>query len=188
MPMIRFTPLETARTRPAASVRARFAFHGLGRTLSLIILIAGALACTDAAPGSECGPSTATVARVIDGDTIELESGERVRYLMIDTPESTTETECYGPEAKQLNELLVAGKQITLRYDEQCTDDYDRLLAYIELSGQEINRVMLERGYACVLHISPNGDDVVDEYDAIEYEARMLDKGLWGACEPLPCG
>jgi micrococcal nuclease len=156
--------------------------------LSLIILIAGALACTDAAPGSECGPSTATVARVIDGDTIELESGERVRYLMIDTPESTTETECYGPEAKQLNELLVGGKQITLRYDEQCTDDYDRLLAYIELSGQEINRVMLERGYACVLHISPNGDDVVDEYDAIEYEARMLDKGLWGACEPLPCG
>jgi micrococcal nuclease len=158
------------------------------RTLACLAFTIAALACTDTPPGGECGPSTAIVAQVIDGDTIELESGERVRYLMIDTPESTTETECFGPEAKALNEMLVAGKQITLRYDDECTDDYDRLLAYVELSGQEINRVMLERGYACVLHISPNGDDVVDEYESIETEARMLDKGLWGACEPLPCG
>jgi micrococcal nuclease len=155
---------------------------GLAATISF------AFACTDTGPGGECGPSSATVMQVIDGDTIEIDSGERVRYLMIDSPESTTQTECFGPEAKLLNEMLVAGKQITLRYDEQCTDDYDRLLAYIEVSGQEINRVMVERGYACVLHISPNGDDVVDEYDALETEARMLDKGLWGACDPLPCG
>jgi micrococcal nuclease len=157
-------------------------------TAAFALVLTAALACTEPGTGSECGPSTATVARVVDGDTIELESGERVRYLMIDTPESTTQTECFGPEAKLLNESLVAGKEITLRYDEECTDDYDRLLAYIEISGQEINRVIVERGYACVLHISPNGDDVVDEYDALETEARMLDKGLWGACDPLPCG
>jgi micrococcal nuclease len=165
----------------SAIIAARSAF---------IAALAGtaALSCTEPAPGSECGPSTGTVARVIDGDTIELTSGQRIRYLMIDTPESTTETECYGPEAKLLNEMLVDGKEITLRYDEECTDDYDRLLAYIEVSGQEINRVMVERGYACVLHISPNGDDVVDEYDALETEARMLDKGLWAACDPSPCG
>lgn len=148
------------------------------------------LACDPAPSGplSECGPTTATVARVIDGDTIELDSGERVRYLMIDAPESTTETECFGPEAKLLNEMLVADKQITLRYDQACTDDYDRLLAYVEVSGQEVNKLMLERGYACVLHIPPNGDDVVAEYDALEYEAQMLDKGLWATCDPSPCG
>lgn len=158
---------------------------GLAGLLAMITIVS---ACTEPDAGSECGPSIGTVARVIDGDTIELTTGERIRYLMIDTPESTTETECFGPEAKLLNEMLVGGKQITLRYDEQCTDDYDRLLAYIELSGQEINRVMVERGYACVLHIPPNGDDVVDEYDALETEARMLDKGLWAACDPSPCG
>jgi micrococcal nuclease len=162
------------------------------RILALAVALACASGCTDAAldgaDGSACGPTTATVARVIDGDTIELSSGERVRYLMVDTPESTTETECFGPEAKLLNEMLVDGKQITLRYDEQCTDDFDRLLAYVEVSGQEVNRVLLERGYACVLHIPPNGDDIADEYDALETEADMLDKGLWAACDPTPCG
>jgi micrococcal nuclease len=140
------------------------------------------------APASDCGPITGTVAQVIDGDTIELASGERVRYLMIDTPESTTETECFGPEAKELNQTLVEGREITLRYDEVCTDIYDRLLAYVEVSGQEINKVMIERGYACVLHIPPNGDEVIDEYEALESEARTLDKGLWAACDPTPCG
>jgi micrococcal nuclease len=158
---------------------------------ALLALAATALACVGGLAdeaGSECGPSTATVARVIDGDTIELDSGERVRYLMIDTPESTTATECFGPEAKQLNEALVGGEEITLRYDVECTDAYDRLLAYVEVSGQEINKVILERGYACVLHIPPNGENIVDEYEALETEARMLDKGLWAACDPTPCG
>lgn len=165
------------------------------RTLGLAVALACSLACADPGAGTDagcephpCGPTCATVARVVDGDTIELSTGERVRYLMIDTPESTTETECFGPEAKLLNETLVDGKDITLRYDQQCTDDFDRLLAYVEVSGQEINRVMVERGYACVLHIPPNGDDVVDEYEALETEARMLDKGLWPTCDPSPCG
>lgn len=160
--------------------------------VSISVSLAGVLACAavgeDDDGGSACGPTQGTVARVVDGDTIELETGERVRYLMIDTPESTTETECFGPEAKQLNELLVGGKAVTLRYDVECTDAYDRLLAYVEVSGQDVSRVLVERGYACVLHIPPNGDDVVDEYEALETEARMLDKGLWAACDPQPCG
>lgn len=165
--------------------------HSHRSQLFMAVAVTGLLACdptTDDDTGSECGPSTAIVARVIDGDTIELDSGERVRYLMIDTPESTTETECYGPEAKQLNETLVGGEEITLRYDVECKDDYDRLLAYVEVSGQEINKVMLERGYACVLHIPPNGDAIADEYETLELEARMLDKGLWANCDPTPCG
>lgn len=137
-----------------------------------------------------CGPSEAKVERVIDGDTIELESGERVRYLMIDTPESTTQLECWGEEAKAANVALVEGKTVTLRYDQECTDAYGRLLAYVELSGKEINRVMIERGHACVLHISPNGDDVAAEYEALEYQAQMQSPpaGLWAACDPTPCG
>ncbi len=39
--------------------------------------------------GSSCGPSTGVVARVIDGDTIELETGERIRYLLVNAPETT---------------------------------------------------------------------------------------------------
>src|SRR5690606_5939938 len=128
--------------------------------------------CDSGSDPDRCGPSEAIVKRVIDGDTVELESGERVRYLMIDTPESTTEQECWGPEAKQANRDLVEGKAVTLRYDAECEDRYGRLLAYVELSGQVINRVMVERGHACVLHIPPNGEDEVDDYRDLEYAAE----------------
>lgn len=148
-----------------------------------------ALLCACAPSGPEqCGPSEAVVKRVIDGDTIELASGERIRYLMIDTPESTTEHECWGEESKLANRDLVEGRTIKLRYDLQCEDDYGRLLAYVELSGQEINRVMVERGHACVLEIPPNGEAVADEYRDLEYAAEQLGKGLWAVCDPIPCG
>jgi micrococcal nuclease len=135
-----------------------------------------------------CGPSEAVVMQVVDGDTIDIDSGDRVRYLMIDTPESTTEQECWGSEAKQANRDLVEGKTVRLRYDVECQDEYGRLLAYVELQNQTINRVMVERGHACVLQIPPNGEAELDEYRDLEYAAEQLGKGLWAACNPIPCG
>lgn len=159
-----------------------------------LLLVLALLSCSasDDAAGDEagdgrCGPSEGVVAKVVDGDTIDLESGERVRYLMIDTPESTTEVECWGPEAKQANTELVAGKTVSLAYDVECEDDYGRLLAYVSLGETVINEIMVERGHACVLHIPPNGDAVVETYESLAYAAEMLDKGLWAACDPNPC-
>lgn len=153
-------------------------------------LVLALLSCTDEggeAGEARCGPSEGVVATVVDGDTIDLESGERVRYLMIDTPESTTEVECWGPEAKQANTELVAGKTVSLAYDVECEDDYGRLLAYVSRGETVINEVMVERGHACVLHIPPNGDAMVETYESLAYAAEMLDKGLWAACDPNPC-
>ena len=141
-----------------------------------------------AAEGSSCGPTRAVVERVIDGDTVELEDGTRVRYLMIDTPESTNgKDDCFGAEATDLNRMLVEGKEVTLRYDVECTDRFYRLLAYIEVSGREINSLMVERGAACVLHIPPNGEDRADEFAALEAQARASMVGVWGACEDVTC-
>ncbi|HVK74433.1 MAG TPA: thermonuclease family protein [Kofleriaceae bacterium] len=149
-------------------------------------LVASAAACGSEGPA--CGPTEAVVARAIDGDTIELATGERVRYLMVDTPESTTEVECYGENARAFNADLVTGKTVQLRYDVECTDRFGRLLAYVTVDGQEINRILVERGYGCVLHIPPNGDDRKDEFDMLEYRARAEGRGLWSACtSPLPC-
>jgi micrococcal nuclease len=145
------------------------------------------------APLAACGGGgdddgeTATVARVIDGDTVELTDGRRVRYLMVDTPESTTETECYGPEAKDFNIALVDGKSVELRFDVEREDQFGRLLAYVTVDGSEINPVIVERGYGCVLHIPPNGDDRASEFDELELRARTLGRGLWSACTPRPC-
>jgi len=141
--------------------------------------------------GIPCGPGSARVARVIDGDTIELEGGEKVRYLMVDSPEITGgHEECYGEEARALNEQLVGGKQVTLTYDEECTDRFGRLLSYVAINEREINTLLVERGYACVLYVPPSGAARREEFEALEFEARSLKRGLWNpeTCEENPCG
>lgn len=138
---------------------------------------------------SVCGPTTGTVARVIDGDTLELTSGERIRYLLVDTPESTNgATDCYGQNAKQLNNELVAGKEVSMVYDEaECTDRFSRLLAYVSVAGQEVNHILVERGYACVLYIPPAGDDRHVEFEELELRARAEGRGMWSACPVVTC-
>jgi micrococcal nuclease len=162
--------------------------------VALPLGLLGAAACdgppaTTSDPGEDpCGPTRATVARVVDGDTVELTTGERVRYLMIDTPESTQgQLDCYGQESKAVNEELVDGAEITLQYDAKCTDTYGRLLAYVYTDEGEVNRILVRRGYACVYHIPPNGDDRVAEFRALEAEAQTLGSGLWGACSIPTC-
>ncbi len=157
----------------------------VSRALALVLVAVGATACDS---GSQCGPSEAVVTRIIDGDTVELENGTTIRYLMINTPETTGgKNDCYGQNAVQFNTDLVLNKTVTLDYDVECTDRFDRTLAYVSVGGQEVNKLLLERGYACLLHISPNGDDRLAEYKAIEAAAKAANRGLWGACSPIPC-
>jgi len=129
------------------------------------------------------------VDRVVDGDTIVLRSGERIRYLLVDTPESTGgKVECFGAAAARFNTDLVLGQEVELTYDVECRDRFDRLLAYVTVAGQDVSRLLVERGYACVLHIPPNGEDRADELEAIEARARAEGRGLWGECQVRPCG
>jgi micrococcal nuclease len=149
-------------------------------------VIAAALA--GCAGGSPCGATEATVERVIDGDTIELTGGVKIRYLLVNAPETTNgHMDCYGANAAQFNSDLVLGKTVELRYDVECTDMYGRSLAYVTVGGQEVNRLLVERGYACVLHIPPDGDDRYAEFMALQADAKAAMRGLWGACDPIPC-
>lgn len=154
----------------------------------LWLLCAAAVATSGCASddGSRCGPTTGVVANVVDGDTIDLESGERIRYLMIDTPELSS-SDCYAQEATELNRQLVLGRAVQLTYDVECTDRFDRLLAYVHVGDNEINTVMVERGYACLLHIPPNGEDRRAEFSALESLARNEERGMWGQCEVVTC-
>lgn len=158
-----------------------------GRPLALLLLLtacdpAGATT-TATEPQNLCGPSTAIVASVIDGDTIVLEGGQKVRYLMIDTPEITKgKHDCYGEEARQYNEDLVLGQEVSLTYDQECEDQYGRLLAYVEAPDGEANSLLVARGFACVLIVPPNGEDRESEFMSLELGARQKGAGLWGAC------
>ena len=78
---------------------------------AVVLLSWSSAACSGT--GSVCGPSEAIVAEVIDGDTVILDNGDRIRYLMIDAPEiSGGENECFGIEARDFNRDLVLNKQV----------------------------------------------------------------------------
>lgn len=154
--------------------------------IAVLGALAGAVGCDGG--GSACGADKALVTRVVDGDTIELESGVKIRYLMVNAPETTSgKNECYGQNAVTFNTDLVLGKEVELSYDVECEDRFGRTLAYVRVAGQEVNSLLLERGYGCLLHIPPDGDDRLDEFKALEAAAKAAGRGLWGACNPIPC-
>jgi len=137
---------------------------------------------------SPCGPTHVTVDRVIDGDTIVLTTGERVRYLNIDANEITNgHNDCYGEEARTLNASLVEGQEVDLGFDQECTDMFGRLLAYVSISGREVNSLLVERGYACSLYIPPDGTARRAEFAALEAQAKAARAGMWGACAVIEC-
>ena len=133
----------------------------------------------------------AEVAHVVDGDTIELTTGEKVRYVGVDTPETkhpNKPVQCFGREAAARNKELVEGKKILMEKDVSNTDRYDRLLRYIYLPNPEasgealfVNEYLVEQGYAHVLTYPP---DI--KYDKMlldaEKKAREEQNGLWSKC------
>lgn len=155
--------------------------------IGAVLLASAALASAGCDGSGQCGPARGRVSRAVDGDTIELGGGERVRYLLVDAPESAGQAECYGAEAARLNAALVEGAEVDLDYDRVCEDDYGRLLAYVAVRGREINALLVERGAGCTLYIPPNGADRRGEFEALQVEARSAGRGLWGACADDPC-
>ncbi len=124
------------------------------------------------------------VARVIDGDTIEIEGGERVRYIGMDTPETVkphTAIQCFGPEASQENKKLVAGKIVRLEKDVTNRDKYGRLLRYVWLGNNLVDLTLVQLGFARATPYPPNIHYKTKFYQA-ENLARKQKIGLWKSC------
>ncbi|MBI5233161.1 MAG: thermonuclease family protein [Deltaproteobacteria bacterium] len=118
------------------------------------------------------------VSFVVDGDTIILENGERVRYIGIDTPERD---EPFYTEARGLNHGFVSGKKIRLVIcPEEKRDKYKRLLAWVYVDATLVNAELLKKGLAKVLIIPPCGSHKAKEFRALEQKARQEKKGIWG--------
>ena len=101
-----------------------------------------------------------TVRWVNDGDTIVLDSGQRVRYIGINAPEIDHENQKaqpYGYQAKSYNKKLVGSQKVRLEYDIEQRDKYGRELAYVYLNdGTFINARLLAAGLAFYLYHKPN--------------------------------
>lgn len=118
---------------------------------------------------------TVMVTRVIDGDTIEVEGGRKVRYIGIDSPE---EGRPYSKEAFAKNRELVEGKVVTLEKDVSEKDVFGRLLRYVYVGDTFVNAQLVEEGMAEAKAYPP---DVAheDEFQELEEEAKESGKGMW---------
>lgn len=124
------------------------------------------------------------VNRVIDGDTIEIGSGQKVRYIGINTPEtvdSRRTIQCFGKEASAKNKELVEGKKVRLEKDVSEKDKFGRLLRYIYIDRLFINDYLVRQGYAYASTYPP---DVKYQQQFLEAqkEARKNNRGLWATC------
>ncbi|HSG05118.1 MAG TPA: thermonuclease family protein [Nitrospiria bacterium] len=126
------------------------------------------------------------VIRVIDGDTIELKGGERVRYLGIDAPERHRRIqgrwvgveEPFSEEAYVFNRERVEGKGVRLEFDREIRDHYRRLLAYVFVGDEMINEELIEAGLVRV-RIHPPNFRYKDIFKQAEQKARLEGMGLW---------
>ncbi len=130
----------------------------------------------------------ATVAAVVDGDTIKLQDGRTVRYIGIDTPETkhpTKAKQCFGKEASEHNKQLVFGQTVELEKDVSETDRYGRLLRYVWLNGQLVNALLVRDGYAHAASFPPDLK-YQSQFATLAVEAQQAGRGLWTSCSPAP--
>lgn len=127
----------------------------------------------------------ATVLRVVDGDTVELSDGRKVRYIGVDTPElhhPTKGVQCFGKEAMEKNKELVEGKTIKMKKDVSETDRYKRLLRYVWVNDVFVNEYLAREGYALQATFPPDVK-YAELFRSAAEEARLQNKGLWKMCQ-----
>lgn len=151
-------------------------------------------------PSITIATNSAIVKRVIDGDTIQLENNQLVRYIGINTPELHNRqkpVECFAQKAFEFNKKLVEGKTVYLEKDVSETDKYKRLLRYVWIENSRfktensklttknnkimVNEILVREGYAYVSTFPPDVKYATLFRQAQE-EAINKNKGLWKKC------
>lgn len=124
-----------------------------------------------------CFGTTTRVSRIIDGDTFETETGEKVRLIGINAPEIS---DIFGIESKQHLIELINGKTVTLQTDKISNDRdrYSRLLRYVILDGIDINKKMISDGFAFAY--LKYRFEKSNDYKEAQLTASEQNKRMWG--------
>jgi micrococcal nuclease len=134
------------------------------------------------APPESLAEGEHRVERVIDGDTLLLADGARVRLIGVDCPETVKPhhpIEPFGPEASAFTKSFVAGGQVRLQFDRERIDRYDRFLAYVFVGDAMLNEELLRAGLARVEHRFHYSQSIKRQFDQAEEEARLERRGIW---------
>jgi endonuclease YncB( thermonuclease family) len=150
---------------------------------ALVIAAGGLGGCADEENGAaDAAEPTARVAFVVDGDTIHVDGGRRIRLVQIDAPEVD---ECYARAAtRALRRLLPAGATVTLERDRTLddVDDYGRLLRYVVSGTRNVNVELVRLGAAVPYFFRGERGVLAGRLLDAARQARRLRRGLWAAC------
>jgi micrococcal nuclease len=140
-------------------------------------------------PGGVGLTGAVTVVDVVDGDTIKVSTGETLRLIGVDTPETRDPrrpVQCFGREASARAHALLDGARVRLEHDpsQGRRDKYGRTLAYVWLpDGRLYNETIIAEGYAHeYTYAIPYR--YRDAFRAAERSAREAGRGLWS---PATC-
>jgi len=120
------------------------------------------------------------VTNIVDGDTLDLNSSDRVRFSGINTPETG---ECYYQEAKDKLKSLVLNKEVYVERDITNGDKYGRLLRYIYVENVLVNSVLVQGGYARVYDKYASDTKRYSELKQIELIAKNNSLGIWNCTD-----
>lgn len=97
---------------------------------------------------------TGICVNVVDGDTIYLDSGEKVRLVGVNTPERGVEGYI---TSKNFVQKLCLNKEVSLDIDDsKHTDRYGRTLAVVIVDGKNLNEMLLQEGLAEIMYMPPS--------------------------------
>ncbi len=122
------------------------------------------------------------IERVVDGDTLLLASGARVRLIGVDCPETVRPehpVEPWGLEAAQFTREFVVAGRVRLQFDRERIDRFGRFLAYAFVGEQMLNEELVRAGLARVEHRFHYSQSIERRFDRAEEEARLARRGIW---------
>ena len=124
------------------------------------------------------------VERCVDGDTIVIEGGIRVRFIGADTPETVKPNwpvEPFGPEASEFTKKAIeaAGNRVRLEQDGDQTDRYGRQLAMVYVDGVLLNETLIREGLAVAQLQYRYSKEMKARFKAAEDDAKKAKRGIW---------
>ena len=128
------------------------------------------------------------VERVVDGDTLLLANGARVRLQGVDTREvferggtgkRLDPPEPWGPEASEFTKKFIGDDRVRLQFDKERQDKFKRYLAYVWVGDKMLNEELLRTGLAEHTPWYNYAKSKKDRFDDAEQEAKRQRRGIW---------
>lgn len=124
------------------------------------------------------------VRRAVDGDTLLLTSGARIRLQGVNTPETVKPdhpVEPWGPEASQFTKNFIekAGHRVRLTFSLERKDRYDRFLAFVWDGDVMLNEELIRAGLAHARRDYAYSEAMKRRFTQAQEEARRAGRGIW---------